>query len=68
MINTQNILGNPRIMAAAAALFQHGRKSPHYIRAIRALDAVDKATVTLATPEEVQAVRTMLGVQPWETR
>lgn len=60
----QNLLNNPRIMAAAAALFQHGRRSPHYIRTIRALDPTDRTLVQFASPEQVMEVRQAFGIQP----
>jgi hypothetical protein len=63
-----NLLNNPRIMNAAAALFQHGRRSEHYMRAIRTLTPQDRALVQFAAPEQVVQVREAFGVQPWETR
>lgn len=64
----QSLLNNPRIMAAAAALFQHGRQSIHYHRAIRELHPMDRMQVQTASPEQVIQVRQAFGVQPWETR
>lgn len=63
-----DLRNNPRIMEAAAALFQHGRRSPHYIRAIRSLNSQDRALVQFASPEQVMAVRAALGVHPAESR
>jgi hypothetical protein len=65
---TTSLLNRPRIVAAAAALFQHGRRSPHYIRTIRALDAEDRALVQFASPQQVEEVRRALGVHPSEQR
>jgi hypothetical protein len=60
----QSLLHNPRIMAAAAALFQHGRRSEHYIRTIRQLTPQDRAVAQFASQEQVLAVRAALGVPP----
>lgn len=67
-MNTTNLLDNQRIMNAAAALFQHGRRSPHYIRTIQQLTPHDRAVVQFASPQQVEQVRAAFGVQPWETR